>query len=213
MQQFETLIRDARGFLIRLKADNSRNFFHAAKPEYDAKLKAPALELLAEAAPLITQITGHDCQTKLFRPQRDVRFAKDKTPYTTHLHMMWSLDAGGRDAPVCYFGIGLDYMSFGFGCMGMSKPVLETWRQLCDLDTARISAAAQSVSAAGFTFREPALKRVPQPYAKDHLLAQFLRMKSVSASKELDPAQPPLPQITAALTEGLPFLKVIESAL
>jgi uncharacterized protein (DUF2461 family) len=38
----------------------------------------------------LARLTGKPHVPKVFRIHRDVRFSKDKTPYNTHLHLMWS---------------------------------------------------------------------------------------------------------------------------
>src|ERR1700761_4398338 len=67
----------ALDFYEDLEADNSKAFWTAHKSIYDESVKAPFEALLAELAPEFGA-------AKLFRPYRDVRFAKDKTPYKTH---------------------------------------------------------------------------------------------------------------------------------
>jgi hypothetical protein len=64
---------------------------------YRDEIKKPA-ELMADLfAEDLARHTGK-CRmvSKVFRIHRDVRFSKDKTPYNTHLHLLWSRpgDAG-----------------------------------------------------------------------------------------------------------------------
>jgi len=190
MSRYATLIDDARQFYTALDANNSRDWWLENKDTYDTKLKACALSLLDEMAPRIADISGAQVTTKLFRPHRDVRFSKDKTPYNTHLHMMWALESGARQDPVFFFGIGLDYVTAGAGIMGFDKPVLDDWRKFVDLDTDRILKICNALTSDGASFREPSLKRVPSPYDKDHKAADLLRMKGVVASKELGAIDP-----------------------
>ena len=181
------LITDARRFLTTLHANNNRDWWQDNKATYDSDLKAPAMVLMAALTDPLAQLTGEDISTKLFRPHRDVRFSKDKTPYNTHLHMMWQVNAGAPQNPVFFFGIGLDYITTGAGIMGFDKPVLENWRKMVDLDTDRITGIIADVEQAGFALREPALKRVPATYDKDHPAGHLLRMKGVTASAEIAP--------------------------
>ena len=186
MPAYDTLITDARMFLRTLAANNSRDWFQANKATYDAQLKAPALALLDDLAAPLAELTGENITTKLFRPNRDVRFSKDKTPYTTHLHMMWQVEAEAPQNPVFFFGIGLDYVTIGAGMMGFDKPVLANWRKMVDLDTDRIMGIVGKVEAQGYSLREPALQRVPAPFGQDHKAALLLRMKGLVASGELN---------------------------
>ncbi len=190
MSDFDNLIGDARGFLTQLAANNNRDWWQDNKATYDSKLKAPALALLDQMQPKLAALSGLEVTPKLFRPHRDVRFSKDKTPYNTHLHMMWSLATGARQDMVFFFGVGLDYVTAGAGTMGFDKPVLVDWRKFVDLDTDRIMGVVTGLEGKGVQFREPALKRVPPPYDKDHPAERLLRMKGVVGSVALPPEGP-----------------------
>jgi uncharacterized protein (TIGR02453 family) len=185
MTQFDPFIANAQAFLHDLKANNTRDWWQAHKAIYDDQLKTPALALMDAVCGPLQKLTGVPALPKLFRPHRDVRFSKDKTPYTTHLHMMWQIAAEAPQNPVFFFGIGLDYVTTGAGMMGFDKPVLSNWRKMVDLDTDRITGIIAGVEAQGFDLREPTLKRVPSPYEADHTAARLLRMKGVVASREL----------------------------
>src|ERR1700709_1193886 len=68
--------QDALDFFEGLEADNTKTYFHAHKQVYDESVKAPFLELAAA-------IEREFGPIREFRPNRDIRFAKDKTPYKT----------------------------------------------------------------------------------------------------------------------------------
>lgn len=67
----------ALDFYEDLEADNSKAFWQAHKHIYDAQVRRPLELLTALLAPKFGA-------AKIFRPYRDVRFAKDKTPYKDH---------------------------------------------------------------------------------------------------------------------------------
>lgn len=194
----DTFIQETRGFLAELAQNNNRVWWLAHKAQYDAQLKAPAETLLGQMQPKLADLSDLPVVSKLFRPHRDVRFSKDKTPYKTHLHMMWRVETGARQDCVFFFGIGLDYITAGAGMMGFEKDVLADWRQFLDLDTKRMLGILDGLENAGATFREPALKRVPPPYDKDHPAAKHLRRKGLIAHFELPPDGPLEPQLEKA---------------
>ena len=74
-------------FLTDLKANNDRDWFAANKPRYEIANKefhqfVDALILeIQKFDPAVSHYTAKDC---VFRIYRDVRFAKDKSPYKTH---------------------------------------------------------------------------------------------------------------------------------
>jgi uncharacterized protein (TIGR02453 family) len=74
---FDGFPEAAFDFYDDLEIDNTRSFWEAQKATYDVAVRAPMVAL-TEA--LAAEFGG----AKVFRPYRDVRFAKDKTPYKTH---------------------------------------------------------------------------------------------------------------------------------
>lgn len=205
MTAYQTLVADAAQFCNALAVNNTKDWWVDNKTTYDIKLKAPALALLDEIATPLAALTDLPITTKLFRPHRDVRFSKDKTPYNTHLHMMWTLDSDAPQKPVFFFGIGQDYVSTGAGIMGFDKPVLTNWRKMVDLDTDRIMDITTGLQSAGFAFRDPALKRVPAPFDQDHPAANLLRMKGVVASREASGKGALTDQVMGAFTALWPL--------
>lgn len=181
MPQIETLIPESRAFLTELAANNSREWFAANKTRYDSALKAPAQALLDQLAADLSRQTGQPVETKLFRPHRDVRFSKDKTPYHLHLHMLWSTPGMGW-----FFGISPDYISAGGGCMGFDKPALAAFRSHVDDKGTDVQALVDQLADRGLTLREAELKRVPAPYDKDHPQAPLLRRKSLTFWHDFD---------------------------
>ena len=67
----------ALDFFDDLEMDNTKSFWEAHRAVYKEAVEAPMKALCAELAPDFGA-------AKVFRPYRDVRFAKDKTPYKTH---------------------------------------------------------------------------------------------------------------------------------
>lgn len=175
-ETLDTLVKDARSFLNALAENNTRDWFLNHKDQYERDLKHPALALLDTVAAPLEKQTGQVPSTKLFRPQRDVRFSKDKTPYHIHLHMLWS-----TPPTAFFFGIGRDYLSVGCGLMRFDKDTLTHWRAA--VDSAKgptIQSEVDRLIAANARIDKPELKRVPAPYDKDHARAELLRRKSLT---------------------------------
>src|SRR3954454_2146249 len=64
-------------FYEGLEADNSKPYWTDHRADYDTAVAAPMRALLDELGPEFGE-------AKFFRPYRDIRFSKDKTPYKTH---------------------------------------------------------------------------------------------------------------------------------
>src|SRR6476661_6116453 len=67
----------ALDFYDDLEVDNTRTFWEKHKGTYEYSVKRPMVALLSALAEEFGE-------AKIFRPYRDVRFAKDKTPYKNH---------------------------------------------------------------------------------------------------------------------------------
>src|SRR6266545_4721037 len=74
---FSGFPKAALDFYDDLELDNTKSFWTAHKETYETAVKAPMLALTAA----LEEEFG---PAKVFRPYRDVRFAKDKTPYKDH---------------------------------------------------------------------------------------------------------------------------------
>ena len=72
---------EALEFFEGLAADNSKAYWQRNKAVYDEVVRAPMEELLAELAPEFGE-------GRIFRPYRDIRFSRDKSPYKTQIGAM-----------------------------------------------------------------------------------------------------------------------------
>ena len=182
---FAQFIPEARAFLTDLSAHNTRDWFADHKPQYEAQLKRPARLLLDQVAADLTRRTDTKVCTKLFRPQRDVRFSKDKTPYHTHLHMLWQVGHYGL-----FLGLSPSYVRVGGGIMAYDKSQLLRWRAAVDQEFGdQLQALLDILALRNFAPDTPELKRVPAPYDKSHPHGRLLRRKSLTVWAELPDAQ------------------------
>ncbi len=180
---YSTLITDSRAFLNELSENNNREWFNENKTRYDTALKKPAKALLGDLQAQLATLLEQPVSTKLFRANRDVRFSKDKTPYSTHLHMMWTPQGNGTQ-PAYFFGIAQEYVKVGAGVMSFDKAQQSAWRAWV---SEREGDAFQTrIDATGATLGKPELKRVPSPFEKDHPRAELLQRKSLVLWKDIE---------------------------
>ena len=69
---------EALEFYEGLEADNSKAYWTAHKDVYETVVLSPMKAIPAELPPEFGD-------GKVFRPNRDVRFSTDKSPYKTHI--------------------------------------------------------------------------------------------------------------------------------
>src|SRR5260370_35995318 len=82
---------DFRGFFLGLKANNSKAYFEAHRRQYDNEVKGPMVALLAD-------LEFEFGEARLSRPNRDIRFSADKSPYKTNLYATTNGGDVARDA-------------------------------------------------------------------------------------------------------------------
>ncbi len=166
---------DAIGFYEGLAADNCKAYFDAHRGTYETCVREPLEDLLQELAPRFG--TG-----KVFRPNRDVRFSKDKAPYKTAAAAVLRPD--GAHCTATYVEISAAGLRAGGGVIHLDRGQLERARRAID-DDKHGEALMQIVRATeerGMTLFAPELKTAPRGYAKDHPRIDLLRRKSFAAT-------------------------------
>lgn len=213
---FQTLISDARAFYAELAENNNRDWFTEHKPRYENTLKKPAKQLLDTIAPSLSEMLDHPITTKLFRANRDVRFSKDKTPYSVHLHMMWAPQGNGTQ-PVYFFGIAGEYVKAGAGLMNFDKAQQTAWRAwVSEREGAALQTRLDALTKEGVIVSKPELKRIPSPFDKEHTQGDLLRRKSLVlwADIEKESAQSDIPTaLTAAFKRFDPVMDDLRAFL
>ncbi|MFE2413115.1 DUF2461 domain-containing protein [Kitasatospora sp. NPDC059408] len=168
---------EALEFYEHLEADNSKTFWQAHKDRYDEAVRAPMEELLAELEPEFGP-------GKIFRPNRDVRFSADKSPYKTHIGA--HLEAGG------YVQLSADGLACGNGMYQLAADQLERYRAAVaeDVSGAELERVIARVEKDGpRVFGRDSLKSAPRGYPKDHPRIELLRHKGLMAWQEWPPAK------------------------
>jgi len=177
-------------FLRALARNNSREWFLAHKPEYEAEVRAPFLRLLTDLQPDLAAISGQYRSDprlvggSLFRIHRDTRFASDKTPYKTH--------AGARlfhhryrevESPSFYIHIEPGRCFVGAGLWHPEADSLRRIRQFIADNPGSWKAAVHSPAfRRRFTLGGEQLQRPPRGFPAEHPLIEDLKRKSFVGS-------------------------------
>jgi uncharacterized protein (TIGR02453 family) len=169
---FDGIPTAALDFYEDLEADNSKAFWTAHKHIYDGSVKAP-MEALAEA------LAKEFGTPKFFRPYRDVRFSKDKTPYKTH-QGVWFTESS------TYLHVSAAGLYVAAGYWDTSSAQVDRLRRGIADDVAgpALDRAIKSVQRKGFELGGHQLTRVPSGYDKEHPRAELLRYKSLTVHKD-----------------------------
>ena len=213
---------EAVQFLADLTANNDRAWFQPRKNEYEELLKRPlealcaalADEFAARGLPLRA-----DPAKSPFRIYRDVRFAKDKSPYKTNVgaSFPWTGEPGtdveGRShtedvhSSGGYFHLSPGEIYVGGGYWHPERPWLAAFRQRVAADPAEIGALLEAPAFAetfGALSRDGhVLQRVPAGYAADHPAAEILKLKDVVFGRRLSDAEAESPDLPVVIAETL----------
>jgi uncharacterized protein (TIGR02453 family) len=163
---------EAIEFYEGLEADNTRAYWQDHKQEYEQIVKGPMVELLAELA-------DEFGEGKIFRPFRDVRFSKDKSPYKTAIGA--TLARGG------YVQFSAHGLAAGAGYYVMMPDQLEQYRRAVDDDKsgeALVDIVIVLRKAKIDVAAHDTLKTAPKGYPKDHPRIDLLRYKGLIAWKQ-----------------------------
>jgi len=161
-------------FYDDLEVDNTRSFWEAHKAVYDEAVKQPMTALTAALEPEFGS-------PKIFRPYRDVRFAKDKTPYKTHQGAF----VGAGQSMGWYVEIAPRGMRVGAGFYEASGPRLAAVRAAIadDVTGPALGRLLTKLEKAGFEVGGEQLKTSPRGYAADHPRIELLRHKQLVLGK------------------------------
>lgn len=167
---------EAIEFFEGLEADNSKVYWEAHKATYERCVRGPLMELLQELAPDFGS-------AKVFRPYRDVRFSRDKSPYKTNIAAMVG-DTG-------YLSLSAEGLGVGSGMYHLAPDQLERYRRAVadDVTGAELAPVAAALRKKGHELiAHDRLKTAPKGYAKDHPRVELLRCKGLAAFRQWEPA-------------------------
>ena len=142
----------ALDFYDDLEMDNTKSFWEANRAVYDESVAAPMKALTAALEPEFGA-------AKVFRPYRDVRFAKDKTPYKTHQGAF----VGVAPATGWYVEVSARGVRTGAGFYDADAPTLAAFRDAIVDDSSGRTAAADPDEAREGRLRD--LRRAAQDLA------------------------------------------------
>ena len=174
MSEFTGFPVAALDFYDDLEVDNTKSYWEKHKATYAECVKGPMTALCAALEPEFGR-------PKVFRPYRDVRFAKDKTPYKTHQGAF----VGVAPATGWYVEVSAPGVRVGGGIYEASGPRLAAIREA--MAEKRAGALLQRIlgdlERGGFEVAGERLKSAPRGYDKDHPRIELLRMKTVLGMK------------------------------
>lgn len=164
---------EATEFYRRLAADNSRAFWDANKTTYETAVKGPMESLCAE-------LEDEFGRFHLFRPHRDVRFSKDKSPFKLGQGAVTE----GEGGEAFYVHIDGDGLFVASGYYRMARDQLARFRAAVadDVTGPQIEGIVADLERR-YDIGGEALATAPRGYARDHPRVRLLRHKGLTAGR------------------------------
>jgi uncharacterized protein (TIGR02453 family) len=193
----------SQAFYAELEENNTKEWWSEHQDVYEHAVREPM-------AALLDGLSAEFGPGKVFRPHRDVRFSRDKSPYkTAQGGFVQTAEGTGY-----YVHLDADGLAIGAGCHTSSPTQVARLRAAVDApdEGASLQSIVESLRAAGYAIEGERLKTVPRGYEKDHPRAELLRHKSLTAGKTL--GAPPwlaspdaLEHVRAAWTDLRPLVE------
>ncbi|MBB5076814.1 DUF2461 domain-containing protein [Nonomuraea endophytica] len=165
-------------FFEGLEADNSKAYFTRHKHLYDDAVRAPMLALTDALGPEFGA-------AQLFRPYRDVRFAKDKSPYKTHQGAFIDTQPGiGLYVEISAAGL---FLAGGIYTQAADQVARYREAVSADLSGKPLTRIVADLQAQGYEIRGDRLKTRPRGVPEDHPRLDLLRHRSIYAGVRAEP--------------------------
>ena len=168
-------------FYVGLEADNSKAYWLEHKTLYENSVKAPFLALSEE-------VEREFGPLHIFRPYRDTRFSKDKTPYKTAAAAVTESEGGAS----YYVQISAEGLYVGSGYYHLMPDQLERYRAAVgDNRTGpRFAAAVDALRKQKYSVdARESLKRVPRGFDPAHPRRELLRHKGLHVGRQFPTAR------------------------
>ncbi len=185
---FTGFAKTAPAFFHELAVEMNRDWFLENKQRYEAEWVQPMIALLGKVRAGMTAAyrplpLG---EPKVMRIHRDVRFAKDKTPYKTHIGAVITVAGnkvgeGGNAA--MYIHLGTDEEFVGVGTYMFDPERMARWRkQVAGKAGAELATMIARLRRAGYEVSgHDDYKKVPKGFDPEHPRADLLKMKGLTA--------------------------------
>jgi uncharacterized protein (TIGR02453 family) len=171
---FNGFPRETFTFFRQLARNNNRDWFQAHRETYELACREPMKQLIAA-------LGADPARTKITRINRDMRFARGRDPYHTHIA------AGVADR---YLSLSAGGLYIGAGLYRPQGPTLERFRNAIDANASgrALQRIVTSLRRRGYRVdTHERLAAPPRRYRAEHPRANLLRMKDIHAGKILAP--------------------------
>ena len=181
--EFNGFSKQTIKFFKDLNSNNSKQWFEENRNIFDTHVMPDSQlfviemgEKLQKIAPDIVAIPKTD--KSIFRIHRDVRFSKDKSPYKTHLGILfWEGPFKKMENPVFYFHIEPKKLFLAAGMHMMPKNLMQIYRESVvhpEYGKSLTSAISKIQKKGDYTLGWKQYKKTPRGFDESHPNAEYL---------------------------------------
>ncbi len=214
---FRGLGPNALPFLKALAFHQTKEWFEANRATYEGDLKGPMGDLVEDLSAAFAKaripLKG-DRKASLFRIYRDVRFAKDKSPYKTEAGAVLTRGGAKNDVGLFYIHVSVQGSFAAAGFYQLEPERLARVRAAMVRTPKAWKQTLTKLEKNGLALsREYALKRNPRGFEgiEDEEIAAALRLKSIIVSRPLEADRLASPAViddlVAFAKDALPLLE------
>jgi uncharacterized protein (TIGR02453 family) len=194
IKEFEGFFEETLYFFNTLKENNNKPWFDQNREIYDDYVIGPAKSFVVTMGARLKEIAPNinaDPRTNksLFRINRDIRFSKDKSPYKTHMGLVfWDGDLPRMESSVFYFHMEPDRIMLGTGIYKFTKPQLEEYRNsvVHSRYGKELGKIYEELTGKGYDFGGKNYKKIPRGFDADHENADLLLYNGVHVGKDFN---------------------------
>ena len=183
---------DFLGFFRELAENNHKGWFDANRKRYEKSVKEPFRQFIRD---LIEHLRIYDRELLVapkdvvFRINRDIRFAKDKSPYKTHAAA--NIARGGRkdEKPGFYIHFGADTAIIGGGVYAPDSKQIQSIRELIteQLDEFQTIIQGDEFKSHWGAVQGEQNKRIPKDFKPVYEKEPVIANKQFYVYREFDP--------------------------
>jgi uncharacterized protein (TIGR02453 family) len=172
---FEGFTPDTMAFYRDLAADPTKAWWQENKDRYDDSVRAPMTALVEALAPDFGE-------AKLFRPYRDVRFAKGASPYKDHQGAFVQL----ADGIGWYLQVNAEGLMTSGGYHAHASDQTARFRQAVDADDTgrQLERIVADLRKAEFEIWGRVMKTGPRGVPADHPRLELMRHQNLTGYRE-----------------------------
>ena len=194
-EDFAGFPRQCSEFYAELARNNSKSWFDEHKNDYEQYVMVPARSFVFEMGKRLAEISPKinadpRINKSIFRPYRDTRFSKDKTPYKTHLGIFfWEGKLPKMECSGFYFHVEPPVLFLGAGIHCFSPKLLDAYRQSVvdpKEGPALVKAVTKIRSKPGYSVGGRHYKKLPMGFQAEGLSAELLLHNGLFAGHEVN---------------------------